>query len=148
MQLYKKQTRVKQFFTTALILLALTGCSPTSSVVQIDCSVDVSQCLKIDTKNTEIFINTKTVVVEQNYQLLVNSELPIESMELEGVNMNMGIIPVFLKKQPNSNEIHSYKSELFLGMCSEPKMQWLIRIQYLNGKTETALFDAYWTLPE
>ncbi len=148
MQLYKKQTRATQYFITTTILLALMGCSPKKNEPVINCEIDANQCLTLSTENSEILINTSVVVVEQNYQLRVSSNREIESIELKGINMNMGIIPIFLQQESSSEDKYKYKADMFLGMCSEPKMQWAATITFKNGDTESTIFNSYWQAPE
>ena len=161
MQLYKKPSRASQYFTTAVFLLVLTGCTEKREQPIIDCKIDVHQCLQLATKQTQITINTRAVIVEQNYKITLNSMQAIDSVFLRGENMNMGRIPIILSanndappakiESHNSTQLKTkswtYQADMFLGMCAEPKMQWSINIQYKNGQTEQALFDAYWQAP-
>ena len=104
----------------------------------------------MNTQHSEIRLNTRAVIVEQNYEMTLSSNLPIKDVKLEGINMNMGIIPVVVEAQ---NKVGSsgqfiYKGNVFLGMCSEPEMQWMIKVTFENGKTESAIFNSYWQAPE
>lgn len=147
MQLYKKTSRATQYFIITPFLLALAACSPQPKKQAIDCKVDAHQCLQLRTENSQIEINTRAVIVEQNYKMTLTSKLAIDSIKLEGINMSMGIIPVIAELVAESDGNFIYQAEMFLGMCSEPKMQWLVTITYANGKTESTVFDSYWQAP-
>lgn len=150
MQLYKKPSRATQYFIISTFLLALTGCSPKKNNKAIDCEIDPNQCLTVSTPNTEIRLNTRAVIVEQNYEMTLSSKLPIKNVKLEGVNMSMGIIPIVI--EPSAKVIgggrYLYRANMFLGMCSEPKMQWMIKVTYNNEQVESAIFDSYWQAPK
>lgn len=150
MQLYKKQTRATQYFIISTFLLALTGCSPKQNEQTIDCEIDLNQCLTMSTQNSEIRLNTRAVIVEQNYEMTLSANLPIKNVKLEGVNMSMGIIPVVVEPQQKVSSAgqYLYKGNLFLGMCSEPKMQWMIKVTFDNGTTESTIFNSYWQAPK
>lgn len=149
MQLYKKQTRATQYFIISTFLLALTGCSPKPNNQTTDCEIDLNQCLTMSTQHSEIRLNTRAVIVEQNYEMTLSTNLPIKDVKLEGINMNMGIIPVVVEKQKKvgGSGRFIYKGNVFLGMCSEPEMQWMIKVKFENGKTESAIFNSYWQAP-
>lgn len=150
MQLYKKPTRPTQYFIISTFLLALAGCSPKPKDTKLSCELDLNQCLTMSTQNSEIRFNTRAVIVEQNYEMTLLSKLPIKSAKLEGINMSMGIIPVVVEAQENEagSERYLYTASIFLGMCSEPKMQWMLTLTFDNGQSESTVFDSYWQAPE
>lgn len=147
MKLYKKTTIATQYFINATFLLALTACSPKQQQQIIDCKIDPDQCLQLSTENSEIQINTRAIIVEQNYKMTLSSELEIVSAKLEGINMNMGTIPVVMNQLASSSDKFIYQADIFLGMCSEPNMQWLLTINYKNDNSETTTVNSYWQAP-
>lgn len=148
MQLYKKQPIATQYFIIATFLLALAACSPKQQQQIIDCKIDPDQCLQLSTENSEIQINTRTIIVEQNYKMTFSSNSEIAGAKLEGINMNMGTIPVLMNLVSTSEKKYVYQADMFLGMCSEPYMQWLLTIKYKNGTSETTTIASYWQLPQ
>lgn len=147
MQLYKKQPIATQYFINATFLLALTACSPQPQKPIIDCKIAQDQCLQLSTENSKIEINTRAIIVEQNYKMTLSASSEIASVKLEGINMNMGTIPVVAKLVSKSADKFVYQADIFLGMCSEPNMQWLLTIEYENGSSETTILASYWQPP-
>lgn len=89
------------------------------------------------------------VAVEEEITLLLTPLLTDDTIEavsarVEGVNMNMGRIPVIWWKQPKTGD---YKGHFMLGSCSEPKMQWrlVVDVQLQSGKKiqRLAEFSSY-----
>ena len=79
--------------------------------------------------------------------MTLSSNSEIVSAKLEGINMNMGTIPVVMNQLDSSSNKFIYQADIFLGMCSEPNMQWLLTINYKNGKNETTIVNSYWQTP-
>jgi len=60
----------------------------------------------------------------------------IESAWIEGVNMYMGKVPVLLKQKADGQ----WSGWFMLGSCSEPKMNWQLRLNIKEQKTPHYLF--------
>lgn len=146
MQLFKKPPYVFQILTKVLFLMTLAGCGENTNKQQIDCNITPDSCLTLENDHTKIMFNTPVVVVENTYQISVISNKKIEKLEVTGINMNMGLIPVFLSEQNIDGKYH-YQGQLFLGMCSEPKMQWQLRVVYKNHTPDDFQFTGYWQAP-
>ncbi len=79
--------------------------------------------------------------------MTLSARSEIASVKLEGINMNMGTIPVVTKRVSEATDKFVYQADIFLGMCSEPNMQWLLTIEYENGSNETTILASYWQPP-
>lgn len=148
MPLYKKNSIISQYFIAVLAVLALSACGENTNKAKIDCQLDTDQCLTVATKSTKIMFNTPEVIVENQYQVSIDSHAAIDRIYLQGLNMNMGQIPLVIELTQHSNDNWQYQAQLYLGMCSEPQMQWAMTVEFESGQIETAVFNAYWQMPD
>lgn len=98
------------------------------------CSIDDSG-VKIDIQFAPASIPLET---ELDISMMSASPLSIRQAWVEGINMYMGRIPV----QFESNDGMNWHAPLFLGMCSEPDMQWQLIVE-VTGNGGKSLFKRF-----
>ena len=142
-----------QLSITAFIISLLLACGPKHTEKQPDCH---EQCITMKKPQLEISLNTDVILVEQQYEMKITSKQPIESMSISGSNMNMGTLPLFLTLISNNNNSYIYQSSFILGLCSQPEMTWVFKVERSNDSNSTntvntiAEFDfvSYWQRPK
>lgn len=122
----------------------LSGCfnekSTQNMTTKTDCTVQ-GDCLVFRTTNSIINFETNKLTVESLTSMNINSQKPIEKAWFSAVNMEMGTIPIILTQQGASAV---YQTQIFFGLCSEPKMQWQLTIKYADSSVEMVTLDVYW----
>ncbi len=171
----KIQTNLYLFVAFTCLLFVLQGCTENNQTNYFsgfsDLCVDLGtrsnnykpdqkldNCLIKSTKNTNVLINAKYIMAEQNNSLLVFSKKIVNKVWLEAENMNMGQIPIFLstidhsaftefteaKVDKNVNTFHIYRSQLLVGLCAQPVMVWTMYIRYEDNTVEQLAYKSYW----
>ena len=59
--------------------------------------------------------------------------------------MDMGYVPVLIKPIPNSQNINLYEGQLFLGICSEPVMNWQLKVKHTDNSLSLINMTSYWS---
>lgn len=146
------------FFIRILIVYAsilfLTSCEPNSAVSRAEvnqfeknfsCIAEQSPCvIELDDSRLAVLFDTERLIAERAFNMRVDyqGQKKISQITgfLEGVNMYMGKIPLFLEPRlispkdeneinmqisaVNSQALQSFQGEVLLGSCSEEVMTW------------------------
>lgn len=88
-------------------------------------------------------------MVEQAQKITIESNRVVKSAKLIPLNMNMGEVPIVLKQtqtkvQEKSTNNYQFEAVLYLGMCSEPEMNWLLILSYIDGEIDSIPVNSYW----
>lgn len=105
------------------IATILVGCKPRQDVTLCE-----ENCIKWQQDSITVQTNVKQIIVEQAIELSITSAEPVVSAKLEGISMDMGIIPLHLKAQQDENKF-KYNGQIWLGICSQPNMNWLLTVE-------------------
>lgn len=108
------------------------------------CKRDKTNCLTVLTPNAVISVDAEHIIVETVNSIIVESKKDITQIRIEATNMNMGTIYMPLSKLVSDQNKNIYESTLFMGMCSEPKMEWKMTIEYADKSVELATIQSYW----
>lgn len=138
----KKQTQALIYVIVLFFLFMLQGCTSENKTEQNHCLLDKSQCLVIGDENIQIRFLSDFIVAEQPVLFSVTTKKSIAQIWLEGVNMNMGKIPLVIEATDNG-----YSGVLFLGLCAQPTMVWLLNIEYTDGSQAQLNLTSYWQRP-
>lgn len=111
-----------------ILIILLSGCLPKnqqSTFIEPHCLNSQSQCLiKTDISDFDILFNVKTVITEQEFNIIIKNNSLNENLVIngfiEGKDMYMGKIPLFFQK----NDKQIYIATTMLGSCSEEEMIW------------------------
>jgi hypothetical protein len=106
----------------AVIWFALTGCTDPGSSVQL-------QVLQLHQENQiQVSLSPADAPVEQLlvWSVRLKDNWQIKQAEVTGLSMAMGTIPLLFKE--SSTEPGLYLAEMVLGACSQPKMQWQLKL--------------------
>lgn len=104
-----------------------------TDTAQHSCVINSNSC-EIQTADTtlQVILDTKPAPEEQiNFTLNTPSAFHVQDIQLEGDDMYMGRVPVFIK----SNEGNSIKGWFMLGSCSQSHMRWRMVIK-VKGHTD------------
>jgi hypothetical protein len=140
----KKTTTIIQLITSAFIISLISACSAEQGVNQQTCD---ELCITMQNPQLKITLNTDVILVEQQYQMNITSTQPIESMHIEGSNMNMGTLPLIYTLIESDKGNFMYQSSFMLGLCSQPEMTWILKVEMANDKTAEFDFISYWQRP-
>lgn len=90
--------------------------------------------------NIDIQFAPASIPLETEVDISMKSASPINIRQawVEGINMYMGRIPVEFE----SNDGMNWHSPLYLGMCSEPEMQWQLIVE-ITGEGGKSLFKRF-----
>ena len=152
----KKQTAIIQLITIGLVISLLLACNSEYASKQQTCE---EQCITMQNSQVKVTLNTDIILVEQQYQMIITSKYPINAMSISGTNMNMGTLPLFLTLTSSNNDTYIYQSAFMLGLCSQPEMTWILKVEMANDTktTDTASlantitefdFVSYWQRPK
>ncbi|WP_299262395.1 hypothetical protein [uncultured Psychrosphaera sp.] len=152
----KKHTTFIQLITSGFVIGLLLACNPEQADNQPTCD---TQCITMQNLQVKVTLNTDVILVEQQYQMTITAKQPINSMSISGSNMNMGTLPLFLTLTSSNNNTYIYQSAFMLGLCSQPKMTWILNVEMANDTktTDTASlantitefdFVSYWQRPK
>ena len=152
----KKQTTIIQLITSGFVIGLLLACKPEQTGNQPTCD---TQCITMQNSQVKVTLNTDVILVEQQYQMAITVKQPIKSMHIEGSNMNMGTLPLFLTLTSSNNNTYIYQSTFMLGLCSQPEMTWILKVEMANdtktidttSSTNTITefdFVSYWQRPK
>lgn len=136
----KKQTYIIQSLSLLLLVISVIGCDTANNKSTISCVNTPNECMKLVDGNTSVTINSPIIFVENLYQITVESNEPIKQAHIEGVNMNMGKLPLVLTKTEQG-----YVGKFNLGMCSEPVMKWKLTLYFGNATPKEFEFNSYWS---
>lgn len=137
----KKQSYIFQYVSLFFWVIVLVGCSGGKEEVLKECKNNSDLCLSMSNEGVKIDFNTDHLVVENFYQMTIQSESNITRAYLKGVNMDMGTIELPLKKA----EENVYSANLMLGMCSEPVMKWQLTLESSNATLSRFELTSYWS---
>ena len=98
-----------------------------SSPPDAHCDLAQQRCLlTISGQTLEAQFQTSPVIEEElTLELIHHGTLSINSVEIRGVNMYMGVIPVVQRQQNDK----AWLGWTYLGACSEPNMVWEITVK-------------------
>lgn len=144
----KKTSFVPLFCLISGFLLFISACSDRENTrLMDDCQSNQTNCLTLSSPHAKVFLSSEFIMVERIETITIESNLRLKEAKLIPLNMNMGIIPIPLLKQKEieSNQ-HTIRTEgqLFLGMCSEPVMNWNLVILFENGEVDSIPINSYW----
>ncbi|MEI5638424.1 MULTISPECIES: hypothetical protein [unclassified Pseudoalteromonas] len=126
--------------TMAMLGFFLVACSDPTAIIHersenSESSVTKNVCLSQSpcklSEHLSLYLGSARVEPETEFviQLETNTKVEVKSAWLEGENMNMGRIPVFFDD--------SLTASAMVGMCSDPKMRWLLRLDVVvNGQAQ------------
>lgn len=123
-----------------IVLVLLSACHPQQTN-------EVSELLLYDNTAGQLSISPASVPVESLLRLDYRAVDTVVAMtgEIVGVSMYMGRIPLTFTAQES---LHHWQAELFLGACSDPKMEWrlVLTVQYEDGDEHmiTQTFRSSW----
>lgn len=130
-----------------LLISLIWGCQPRQRATQTKaCLSTTEQCKTITSNSVSIHFDTPNLLVETPVNIFITSKNTIKSIELSALNMNMGQIFIPLTEVKSSEDTKEYSAVLFLGMCSEPVMQWRMHVKFQNGTSEFFDITSYWSL--
>ncbi|WP_055437947.1 hypothetical protein [Pseudidiomarina woesei] len=129
--------KLKVFICAALSAIVLIGCNPNSPSTTLETK---------HSSNDKIFhkIDPDQPRVEQQISVLIQAPANIEFSlgKVEGVNMNMGYMPVSIVRQGTNQ----WRADLYLGACTEPRMQWRVSLPWsspTSAQNGVYQFDFY-----
>jgi hypothetical protein len=140
----KKTATIIQLIASVFIINLISACSAEQAANQPTCD---QLCITMQNPQLKITLNTDVILVEQLYQMNINATQPIASMYIEGSNMNMGTLPLIYKLIENNKGNFVYQSSFMLGLCSQPEMTWILKVEMANDKTAEFNFVSYWQKP-
>ncbi|NVK24855.1 MAG: hypothetical protein HWE10_07995 [Gammaproteobacteria bacterium] len=118
------------------------GCENSKNESFKGCKTTDEHCLILKQSTIEIMINTDEVLVENLYQFVIKSEENITKLAIEGISMNMGVLPIQLQK--SDTDEFQYSGRFILGICSQPDMQWQFIAKLSNSETIRIPFNSKW----
>ena len=96
-----------------------------------NCS-QLASCYESD--GVKVWLEQETVKEETpffiNMTVESSSKISIHSAKIEGINMNMGYIPVFFKEL----KTNTYRAEGMVGICAVDDMQWQLQLILKKNK--------------
>ncbi|MDP2561552.1 hypothetical protein [Psychrobium sp. 1_MG-2023] len=116
-----------------LSILALLGCQESAKNSPIN---------KMGQDSTVTFMSehlTMTVPKQMNAETLFPVSLhfsqPVRDVKakLISINMDMGTMPIIFSAQENGH-LQDYHSQVIVGSCTEPSMEWRMLITWLQGE--------------
>ncbi|WP_076536701.1 hypothetical protein [Shewanella sp. UCD-KL21] len=145
-----------RFLTKLLVgcffIVYLGGCNPQSNTKTVTTDViDSSLCqfqqgeCKLNVNGVELglMINPVFTPSEKPLSIDLHFSIPVTDvkMRIEGRDMFMGVIPVNLTAEKNSNNSH-FKGSAIYGSCSSNYMVWRALINYVvDGEPQSTWFD-------
>jgi hypothetical protein len=111
----------------AFYLLCLISCSKEEPVQQHD----VLQLHK--DKQVSVSLSPADAPVEEilNWTIELSDGWKIKQAEVTGLSMSMGTIPLVFKAVAGQSQL--YSTEMVLGACSQPRMQWQLQLTLLHA---------------
>ncbi|MFS1438671.1 hypothetical protein [Shewanella sp. 10N.286.48.A6] len=136
----------------SFFIVFLGGCNPQSNTKTVTSDViDSSLCqfqqgvckLNVNSVDIMLMINPVFTPSEKPLSIDLHFSVPVTDvkMRIEGRDMFMGVIPVNLTAEKNSNPNH-YKGSAIYGSCSSNYMVWRALVNYsIDGKPQSTWFD-------
>lgn len=139
----------------SILLVCLCACEPKTAASnkniqiktsQLRCLSQMSEChFTLPVGDVELLFDVDKIIAEQSVNFYVNyfgeEEIVNVSGFMEGVDMFMGKIPVFLELQNNgdtsSKVKQRFQGELLFGSCSEQQMQWRMWLTFTTKDKKT-----------
>jgi hypothetical protein len=125
------------FYPFLLAFICLVGCQPTDKAPALS-------LILLNDAGVELQLTPGDAPVETPLQLqLTAKNVANISARLTGVSMYMGQIPLRFSQQGNV-----WQAEFLLGACSDPDMQWQLKLEltFTNGEKRTLIqqFQSSW----
>lgn len=108
-------------------LLSLVGCTKENQPQQ----QDVLQLHQDD--KVLVSISPANAPVEEilSWTIKLSGDWKIKHAEVTGLSMSMGTIPLQFKAVAGDG--HTYTTEMVLGACTQPRMQWQLQLTLLHA---------------
>lgn len=116
-----------RFFVLAFYLFCLAACSEQKPQSQ-------SEVLQLhQDQNVSVSLSPAAVPVEEilNWTIKLADGWQIKRAEVTGLSMSMGTIPLVFKAVAGQSQL--YSTEMVLGACSQPRMQWQLQLTLLHA---------------
>ncbi|WP_127022683.1 hypothetical protein [Rheinheimera mangrovi] len=116
-----------RFFVLAFYLFCLAACSEQKPQLQ-------SEVLQLhQDQNVSVSLSPADAPVEEilNWTIELSDGWKIKQAEVTGLSMSMGTIPLVFKAVAGQSQL--YSTEMVLGACSQPRMQWQLQLTLLHA---------------
>ncbi|NTS77311.1 hypothetical protein HR060_10590 [Catenovulum sp. SM1970] len=127
----KKRPTLFVFIAGVILILILVSqhfnADLKSKKIAENCDLNQEICVVRIEPSIELSLITSPIEIETIETLIITSAISADTVKgyVAGLNMNMGKIPILF----NRNKEDEWLGEFALGMCTEPKMQWLLVLE-------------------